>query len=400
MAAAILEEMLRNDLAEMKAASDQKDPQAVIAEVQQELDLLENIKIDIAVTGMTGAGKSSLVNALLGMKDDDDGAAKTDVIETTKELKEYQYPTFPKLKIWDLPGIGTPAFKAKEYLQKVNFNKYDFFIIVASERFTENDTKLASEIKKLNKRFYYVRTKVDVNIDSESRKRDFSEKKTLEKIWKNCCENLKALGESSPRVFLISRWDLSKYDFPLLQDTIEKEQDKIKRDVLIMFMPILTKEGIKKKKAAMESLIWKRAMLSCSVGLIPIPFLSLGCDIAILASTMNHICKVFGLDEASLRRLAFRVEKPVEELKSVIENTPSTSEITTKFVTDFLQRSMVWGTVTVIELALDFVPIVGSLYGGGSSLLTTLYMLKGFLKDVVKDAENVQAKAIESKRSK
>ncbi|XP_034958407.1 interferon-inducible GTPase 5-like [Zootoca vivipara] len=407
---AVTIETLKKDLAEVKAALDQKKFEAVSAEAQHQSNLLNNITLAIAITGRSGAGKSSFVNALRGMEDDAEGAAETGVTETTMVPQEYSHPTFPKVKFWDLPGFGKDNFSAKEYLKKVNFSKYDFFIIIASGRFTEDDTKLALEICKNKKKFYYVRSKVDIDIDNDRRSKRIdvkdthemiqSEKKTLDIIQKESYDNLKALGESSPRVFLISRWDLSKYDFPLLQETIEKEQDELKRDVLIMCLPIFTKDSIKKKKAAMESLIWKKAMVSCTVGLIPVPFLSFGCDIAIVVSTMRDICKVFGLDEDSLNILANRVGKPVEELKSVIEHTPSTGKITTEFAMDLLKRSALWGAITVVEVALNFIPLLGSLFGGGSSFATTFYMLNNFLENAVKDAEKVLAKAAGPKRRK
>nr|XP_028598328.1 interferon-inducible GTPase 5-like [Podarcis muralis] len=407
---AITIETLKKDLAELKAALEKKTFEAVSAEAQQQSNLLNNITLEIAITGRAGAGKSSFVNALRGMGDDEEGAALTGVTETTMVPQEYTCPTFPKVKFWDLPGIGTNNFSAKEYLKKINFSKYDFFIIIASGRFTEDDTNLALEIRKNKKKFYYVRSKVDIDIDNYRRSKRInvedthemmqSEKKTLGIIQKESYDNLKALGESSPRVFLISRWDLSKYEFPLLQETFEKEQDEIKRDVLIMCLPILTKDSITKKKAAMERLIRKKAIVSCSVGLIPLPFLSFGFDIGIVVLTMREICKVFGLDEDSLNILANRVGKPVEELKSAIEHTPSTSMITTEFVMNILKRSAMWGAITVVELVLDFIPVLGSLYGGGSSFATTFYLLKDFLENAVKDAEKVLAKAAEPKRRK
>ncbi|XP_053254072.1 interferon-inducible GTPase 5-like isoform X2 [Podarcis raffonei] len=407
---AVIIEKLTKDLAEVKAALEKKTFEAVSAEAQQQSNLLNNVTLEIAITGRSGAGKSSFVNALRGMEDDEEGAALTGVTETTTEPQEYTCPTFPKVKFWDLPGIGTNNFSAKEYLKKVNLSKYDFFIIIASGRFTEDDTNLALEMRENKKKFYYVRSKVDIDIDNYRRSKRISvedthemmqsEKKTLDIIQKDCYDNLKALGESSPRVFLISRWDLSKYDFPLLQETFEKEQDEIKRDVLIMCLPIFTKDSITKKKAAMERLIWKKAIASCTVGLIPVPFLSFGFDIGIVAVTMREICKVFGLDEDSLNILANRVGKPVEELKSAIEHTPSIGKITTEFVMDILKRSAMWGAITVVELVLDFIPVLGSLYGGGSSFATTFYLLKDFLENTVKDAEKVLAKAAEPKKHK
>ncbi|XP_053254062.1 interferon-inducible GTPase 5-like isoform X4 [Podarcis raffonei] len=407
---AITIEAIKKDLAELKAALEKKTLEAVSAEAQQLSNLLKDMTFEIAITGRTGAGKSSFVNALRGMEDEEKGAALAGMTERTMVPQEYSHPRSPDLKIWDLPGIGTNEFNGKEYLEKVNFSKYDFFIIIASGHFTENDTNLALEIRKNKKKFYYVRSKVDIDIDNDRRSKRInvkdtyemmqSEKETLDIIRKDIYDNLKALGESSPRVFLISRWYLSKYDFPLLQETFEKEQDEIKRDVLIMSLPILTKDSIKKKEAAMESLIWKKAMVSCGVGLIPFSFLGLRCDIGIVISTMIHICKVFGLDENSLNILANRVGKDVEELKSAIEHTPSTGKITTEFDMDPLKRSAMWGAITVADQVLDFIPVLGSHYGGGSSYATTFHLLKNFLENAVKDAEKVLAKAAEPKRRK
>ncbi|XP_060113691.1 interferon-gamma-inducible GTPase 10-like [Heteronotia binoei] len=140
--------------------------------------------LDIAITGLTGAGKSSLVNALRGLSDFDEEAAKTDVIEGTKEPMGYSHPAFPDVTIWDLPGIGTPSFKAEEYLERVNYSQYDFFIIVSSNRFTVYDIQLSHAIRKMTKRFYYVRSKMDLSIENEKLKPDFNEETTLQKVRK------------------------------------------------------------------------------------------------------------------------------------------------------------------------------------------------------------------------
>ncbi|KAL8219530.1 UNVERIFIED_CONTAM: hypothetical protein K2H54_026434 [Gekko kuhli] len=211
---------------------------------------------------MSGTGKSSLVNALRGMTDDEEGAAETGFLETTRDMKGYSDPLFPNVTFWDLPGIGTPQSKAAEYPNKYKFKEYDLFIIVSSERFTENDVLLAHEIKKLKKKFYYVRTKVDASLDSERRRQNFTEENTLEKIRRYCVDNLTEAGESNPRVFLISKWDLNMHDFPLLYKTLVDDLDDLKRHALIESMPGFSREILKKKKAAMEALIDKVKFLS------------------------------------------------------------------------------------------------------------------------------------------
>nr|XP_056702324.1 interferon-inducible GTPase 5-like [Euleptes europaea] len=395
MGAAISRVVVRQELEKIKDGLENKSLQDVIKQSQEDLKLLENSALDIAITGVSGAGKSSLVNALRGMTDYEKGAAETGEVEITMERKKYPHPTFSKVAIWDLPGIGTSRFKAKEYLKKVNFKEYDCFIIVASNRFTENDVFLAREIHKMGKKFYYVRTKTDVSIDSERRKPDFSEEKCLEEIRKYCCDNLKKAGESNPQVFLISRWDLNMYDFPFLQVTLENDLDGLKRHALILAMPAFSKEVLKKKRATMEVYIRNVALLSCGIGAIPVPGLSLACDLGILVVTMRHFCKVFGLDADSLSRLANRVGIPVDVLRSAIKKSPMASQITKEFVLDLLTKSLVCGTLMAVEFVLDFVPVLGSLAGGGLSFVTTFYILKNFLYDVAEDAENVRAKAAE-----
>uniref|UniRef100_A0A671LRZ7 IRG-type G domain-containing protein n=1 Tax=Sinocyclocheilus anshuiensis TaxID=1608454 RepID=A0A671LRZ7_9TELE len=208
------------------------------AKAKIKFDQFVNVSLNIAVTGKTGSGKSSFVNALRGLKDEDVGAAPTGVTETTMVATMYEHPVMPNVKIWDLPGIGSPNFKAKKYLKDVNFNTYDFFIILNSERFMENDIMLAKEIRKRKKSFYFVRSKIDQDMFSEKKKKGFDEQKVLSIIREDCQKNLKKLGD--PKVFLISSFDLEKYDFESLQNILEDELPEHKKYALLQAWPVLT----------------------------------------------------------------------------------------------------------------------------------------------------------------
>ncbi|KAL8219470.1 UNVERIFIED_CONTAM: hypothetical protein K2H54_025378 [Gekko kuhli] len=268
----LLQKILKIDLVKLRDDLTHKTPEEVTQETLQELEELQNAKLNIAITGVSGAGKSSLVNALMGMTDYEEGAAEVGITQTTIKRQPYPHPLFPNVTIWDLPGIGTPEFRPKEYLEKINFSQYDFFMIVGSEHFTENDVFLAQEIKKMKKKFYFVRSKMDVSMASEIRNPNFNMDKSIQKIRRYCCDNLTKAGESNSRVFLISRRDLNMYDFPDLQETLESDLDDLKRHTLILALPVFSRGILEKKKAAMEALIWKFAFVSCVMG----PFLSLG----------------------------------------------------------------------------------------------------------------------------
>lgn len=383
------------ELDELKVALDPGSLQEVATEIRRELSLFQNTTLDIAVTGELGSGKSSLVNALRGTTDSEEGAAETGVTQTTMETMKYPHPRFPKITIWDLPGIGAPTFEPEDYLKKVNFSRYDFFIIVAAERFTANHAKLAHEIKEMKKKFYFVRSKVDLSMNSERWKPNFSEEQTLEKIRRYCCDNLAEILETAPRVFLISAWNLDKYDFSLLREALENEVEYLRKHVLILALPAFSRKILEKNKAALERVIWKTALVSCAVGVIPVPGLSLFSTTTMLVTILKQFCLSFGLDEDSLASLASRVDKPVETLKAAIKKSPLASGVTAQFVIKILCRSMWCLTLSAVELVLDIVASGSCLACGGLSFVTTFCLLKRFLQDVEGDAENVLAKAAE-----
>ncbi|KAG6924477.1 T cell specific GTPase 2 [Chelydra serpentina] len=191
--------------------------------VVQTFKNLSGIEFNIAVTGESGSGKSSLVNAIRGLGDEDKGAAETRVVEMTKEPAPYCHPTCPTMIVWDLPSIGTPDFQPDAYLKQVKFSRYDVFIIIASEKSRFCHTKLAREIQKMGKTFFFVRSKVDLDLYNEESKESINEERTLEKIRNDCINNLSRVGMSSPQVFLVSSREFQKYDSPQLQKTLLKE---------------------------------------------------------------------------------------------------------------------------------------------------------------------------------
>ncbi|KAL8219529.1 UNVERIFIED_CONTAM: hypothetical protein K2H54_026425 [Gekko kuhli] len=241
------------------------------------------------------------------------------------------------------------------------------------------------------KKFYYVRTKVDASLDSERRRQNFTEENTLEKIRRYFVDNLIEAGESNPRVFLISKWDLNMYDFPLLYKTLVDDLDDLKSYALIESMPGFSREILKKKKAAMDSLLHKVAFLSAFKEAIPVPGLPLVCDISLLEETMRYICEVFGSNEFSLHRLAHWAGMPFDELRSAIKSSPMASQITPEFVTDLLKKFLDRGQQITPDVP-DSEFKWDNLMGRKLNFTIVSVMLKSFLQDVVEDAENVQAK--------
>ena len=98
--------------------------------------------------------------------------------------------------------------------------KYDTFLIFIAGPFTENNLKLAKKVKSLDKSFFFVRAKIDQDIDNEKRKTGFNEKSTLKDIRDDCWQYLKDLAVDQEDVFLISNFETAKWDFPRLTQAI------------------------------------------------------------------------------------------------------------------------------------------------------------------------------------
>ena len=154
---------------------------------QKYLEDTNNIPLNIAVTGQSGVGKSTFINAFRGIDNTDERAAPTGEVETTMKPEAYPHPTYPNVTLWDLPGIGTTRFPADQYMKHVEFEKFDFFILVSAIRFNENDAKLAKEIKKMGKKLYFVRSKIDNSLRVAPRsQKEYDEEKTLQEIREYC----------------------------------------------------------------------------------------------------------------------------------------------------------------------------------------------------------------------
>ncbi|XP_068098103.1 interferon-inducible GTPase 5-like isoform X3 [Hyperolius riggenbachi] len=366
--------------------------------LSESLNEIENAPLNIAVTGESGSGKSTYVNAIRGIHDDDEeGAAKTGVTETTMEPIAYPHLQFNNVKIWDLPGIGSPNFKPGDYLKAVEFSRYDFFIIMSSERFRHNDMELAKEIKSMGKKFYFVRSKVDsdVHASQKRRKKSFNEQNILNEIRDNCTQNLRKGGIEDPQVFLLSCLDLDKYDFNEMQETLERELPNHKKHIFMLCLPNISLPILEKKRKALKKNIWILSVVSCGVAAIPVPGLSVACDVSILVKEMIKYRNAFGLNHSSLETLANRFGKDVNELKSVIKSPIVLKEINKELVVTLLSRGAI-GSLMFVEYLASNIPVVGTVAAGGISFATTYWMLSRFLKDIAEDAMRVLKKAIES----
>lgn len=370
--------------------------QGVAAELAKDyLEKLDNVPLKIAITGESGTGKSTFVNALREVDNMDVDAAPTGVVETTMEPKEYSVPKNTNIKIWDLPGVGTTKFKTNEYVEEMKLATYDFFIIISNDRFKENDAKLAKEIDKMKKNFYFVRSKVDHNIQDDKRsRRDFTEESTLMRITDNSIKELEKLDIKSPKVFLVSSFDLHLYEFRDLWDTLEKELPEHQRDALLLALPNISLNVVEQKTKALEAKIKWRALASAAGAAVPIPGSSIAIDLANIVQFVNDCQNSLGLTQESLLRLSFVTKVPIEDIRAELKSRLAGVKISTELVISVLR-----GSITVAGLAAAgegsrFVPFIGIPFSMTLSGFSTYLALQYLLKTLAEDALRVFTKAM------
>ncbi|XP_051019261.1 interferon-inducible GTPase 1-like [Acomys russatus] len=292
---------------------------SAISDALREID---GAPLNVAVTGESGAGKSTFINALRGIGHEEKDAAQIGVVETTMERHPYEHPSIPNVVIWDLPGIGTTNFPPKDYLEKMKFNEYDFFIIVSATRFKKNDIDLAKAVSMMKKDFYFVRTKVDSDLKNEEelKPRSFDREKVLQQIRSSCVKNFQDSNIDEPPIFLISNVNLCDYDFPILMDKLVNGLPVHKRHKFMLSLPNISDAAIERKRQFLKQRIWLEAFASDLLSIIPSLVFLLDSDMENLKKSMKLYRTVFGVDDASLQSLARDWQMPVDQLEAMMKS--------------------------------------------------------------------------------
>ncbi|XP_065276623.1 interferon-inducible GTPase 5-like [Emys orbicularis] len=367
-----------------------------ISNVQQRTpESFNSHTLSIAVTGESGSGKSSLINAMRGLRAGDEGAAETGMVDTMTMPVAYQDPVLQGVTLWDLPGVGTPYFPLNTYCEELNLSQYDFFIIVGSQRFRSDHARLVREIQRMGKRFYFVRSKADMDLDASRRQRpsSYNEERILQQIREDCRRGVEAEGVGHPQVFVVSSWEPNRYDFPLLRQTLQTALPCLKRHAFLLSLPAVASPIINQKKAALKAEIWKIALFLCLLAAIPVPGLAFLGTFFVFRKHLSRYYIIFGVDDRSLSALARQIGKPVLELTAVMTSLGITAMTALKLLLDSVGTA-----VMVAEYSSERRPVSGAMVSGGVALVTTSFMLRKHLASVADDTWRVLSKALEAER--
>ncbi|XP_063172791.1 interferon-inducible GTPase 5-like [Candoia aspera] len=357
--------------------------------LQEAFRSLEDVRLNVGVVGESEGDKSTFINTFRDLCEEDEGAAPSGKVDANRTAVAHPHPKYPNVILWDLPNIGNADFDAKSYVEQMDVACYDFFLIIASQHFSAFHAQLAEKIKQASKDCYFVRSKVDADLESahQNSPSSFSETATLEKVREGCVQDLQAEQVTSPKIVLISNLLLSKYDFYLLGETIGKNLDLQKSHSFLLATPNISHRILQKKKDTMTEHLWLAALVACGIQTEAAPEISVECDVDLLVRTMQGFCLSFGLEEDSLRRTAQHVEQPFERLKALIRS-PLAPAITKGRVVELLIQA----ASKAPRLPKQLVPMATA----GLSFAVVYSMLTAFVEDVAADAHRVLVKVFMS----
>lgn len=276
-------------------------------------DEYEKTKVRLALIGQPGAGKSSIINSLVGTKLFPVGVY-TDTTITAQE-KEYG-----GLIITDLPGYGTARFPLDAWIDEFKPEQYDMYLFVFDGKLHEADSQLFQYLEKWQQErqhpFFLVRNKEDQIWDDE---------KTLEHLKEEIQADVRSLltDEETPIFFTSCRHQTG---IEALKCAIYKmDFDEVKKSKLVSSFKATCLEDLERKRAICRDNLDMYAYAAAANGLNPLPGVDISVDLGVFYSMLKDIRETFGIrDEQKIKRyeiLGPTAKKLIDEVcQYMVEN--------------------------------------------------------------------------------
>ncbi|KAG1896494.1 interferon-inducible GTPase-domain-containing protein [Suillus fuscotomentosus] len=171
----------------------------------------------IAVTGVAGGGKSSLINAFRGLRNKDTGSAATGVTETMLVTARYASPNMEQAYAWyDIPGADTLKIPDWQYFTAQELYAFDGIIVLFDNHFTMTDIAILANCRRFEISTYIVRSKADQHIrnimddmgyESEDRKKTLyqaAQEQFIQQTRQSVKNNLESAHMPDQRVYIVS----------------------------------------------------------------------------------------------------------------------------------------------------------------------------------------------------
>ncbi|WP_313088313.1 GTPase [Pseudomonas sp.] len=256
-----------------------------VQEIRRHLDQDRNTVVSVALFGQPGAGKSSLINKIVGQNVAAVG------VETDKTVEAARYQA-NGLEFVDLPGYGTKGFPKESYFEDFRINSFDLFLCVTSGKLHQADTEFFQELLRLGKACVFVVNKHDelwedgVSIEElEQRKRQ---------------DILKHVGMQAPIIFTSCRHGTG---MDALNTEIMKNLESAKRERWTRGAQAYSVAFLEEKKEACEKYVSVAAAAAAANAINPVPGVDVAVDLSILIKLFGEIRDYYGLSDDFLAKL-------------------------------------------------------------------------------------------------
>ena len=240
---------------------------------------------------------------------------------------------------------------------------------------------LAQEIRKQGKSFFFIRTKIDVDYNSEKLKKSFDEADMLRDIRTYCLRNLIDRGYnpiSGEDIFLISNRDPRKWDFDRLTRAILDALPRYQRESLTLSLNALTSSSrkiLRRKVDIFRRRIWIVAGSSAAVAFAPIPGLSFGVDAALITYEISQYLAQLGIPKVGSIIFETLSDTTKQQVASLL-----LSFATAAGIASFLAREA--SKEGTAEEFVRFIPYIGLAIAGALSFAGTFAVLREALNRI------------------
>jgi GTP-binding protein EngB required for normal cell division/uncharacterized protein (DUF697 family) len=254
--------------------------------LRSELERLDSVRVRVALFGQPGAGKSSLINALIGRE----VAVTGERTDTTVEARSYHHDG---VEYTDLPGFGTTRFPADTYWERFKLDEQDLLLCVKDSKFSDADDKMFfEELWNRGKVCLFVHNKADT-LWSPTR----SDEEIREELRQDLAQRL--APRTARLVFTSCR---TKEGLDELERAIAEYLPEAKRERWERAAAAYSEEWLLRKRKIIEREVYIGAALSAINGFNPIPGADLAIDLSALAALLMRIRSHYGLSDARLER--------------------------------------------------------------------------------------------------
>ncbi len=253
-----------------------------IRNITQKLDAEMKVIVSVALFGQPGAGKSSLINKMVGKN------LAVVGVETDKTVERADYE-INGIRFSDLPGYGTVKFPKETYFDKFNIMDFDLFLCVTSGKLHQADTEFFREVIQRGKVCIFVVNKRDDLWEDGVSLEELQDRKAA--------DISKSVGDTVKIIFTSCR---DNYGLDALQDEISANLGAAKQERWSRSAKAYSVEQLEKKREACEKYVTIASAAAAANAINPIPGADIAVDVTILYKLFAEIRAGYGLNDEAL----------------------------------------------------------------------------------------------------